>query len=391
MKEERRMILQMIEEGKITADEGVALLEALEKSAKAEENASQADASKAEKQVQAEKDDHERRDKIDAVVVEISRNAERIGNEAATQAASLGNKLGEAVERFISKVKELDFDFDFSFANSPKVEKVIEGTPPQNGTIDLSTINGKVEISGWNRSEYRIIVSGQIRAEDKIEANAILNELVEVEQSENMLRVGVEQRRGAKLSLEIFLPNDIMNNLIVKTSNGAINIEDIQVNGAKLETFNGAISISDVKGSDVYCHTSNGRVKIEGSKIEALYAKTTNGPIRIDGILGKVKCYTSNGGIRYTAEEAREGELYLETKNGPIEVKLPIEGLAVQGDLTTNYGRLDCTLPKMEIISVSKEIAHRQLRFQSIDQSGAPLTIICKTSNGGIRIHPNFD
>lgn len=401
MKEERRMILQMIEDGKITTDEGIALLEALEKSQgedhaakKAESSTFESNANTQDENVSNQSFDHSDKgfnhanQSNNTAFEDLSHAAKRIGEEMYTHSKTVGNKLGDLVERFISKVKDIDLDFDFSFANMPKVEKVLVGTPPMSGIIDLTTVNGKVEITGWDQPEYRIEISGAIRAEDQIEANAILNEILHFEETPTSLTLGVEQRRGTKLSLEVYLPKQLLNDLKVKTSNGSIEIENMNLDGAKLETNNGAINLERIQSSGLYCETSNGRITIEDGDVDELYAKTSNGQVRVEGTMSKVKCYTSNGSIRYTLHEAREGELDFDTTNGSIEVKLPIEGLAVNGELSTSFGSLDCTLPKMEITSASKEIAHRHLRFKSTDDPGTRFAVKCKTTNGGIRINP---
>lgn len=393
MKEERRMILQMVEEGKITAEEGVALLEALEASAVHErppvQNHNDANASAthndATNDFEAKSEEMHQQEKT---FEELAQSMRRIGDELSIQGKTVSNKIGDMVERIITKVKELDFDFDFSVGNWPKVEKVFEGTLPAKGIIDLTTVNGKVEVTGWDRPEYRIEIRGAVRAESQIEANAILNELLHFEENEELLKVGVEQRRGTKLSLDVFLPKQIEHDVWIKTSNGAIEMDKLHMSGAKLETSNGAIKINDVHSSGLYCVTSNGRISVHSSHIADLFARTSNGPIRLDGTMGKAKCYTSNGSIRYLLEEVQEGELDFDTTNGSIEVRIPHEGLAVQGDLSTSFGSLDCTLPNIEITSASKEIAHRHLSFKTKNDEGVPFTIVCKTSNGGIRIHP---
>lgn len=418
MKDERRMILQMIEDGKITAEEGVALLEALEKSQLKEEDFTQSEShkqgnhqqhqsshqhqfnqkhSKQEEQMgsndlsfdKLKKDIEELKKELNKTSFEdISHTAKKIGEEVFEQSKTVGNKLGDLVERFITKVKDLDFDF--SFGNMSKVEKVLVGMPPMSGVIDLTTINGKVEITGWDQPEYRIEVTGAIRSDNQLEANAILNEILHVEETDSALTLSVEQRKGTKISLEVYLPKQLLNDLKVRTSNGAIEMENINLEGGKLETNNGAILIESVQSTGLYCETSNGRITIEDSIIEELFAKTSNGSVRLDGTISKVKCYTSNGGIRYTLNEARAGGLDFDTTNGPIEVRVPHEGLIIDGDLTTSHGSLDCTLPKIEISSVAKEVSHRHLRFKSIEDVGAPFAIVCKTTNGGIRVHP-FD
>lgn len=393
MKEERRMILQMIEDGKITADEGIALLEALEKTdveelssrsqakgeagSKANANESTQDQSEAK---------HKQHTEQDSNFEEFTHKARKFGEEAVEQSKIVGNKIGDLVEKFINKVKDLDFDF--SFGNVVKVEKVLEGKPPESGVIDLTTINGKVEIMGWDKEEYHIGVIGAIRAENQLEANAILNEILHVEETSSALTIAVEQSRGTKISLEVCLPKKLLRDIKVKTSNGAIEIEDLQVEGAKLETSNGPIRIEGLHSKGLYCDTSNGRIAIEESHIDELYARTSNGQVRLDGTISKAKCFTSNGSIRYTLKEVKAGELDFETTNGAIEVKLPLEGLSVKGELKTSHGSLDCTLPKIEITSATKEISNRYLRFQSIEEAGEPFAIVCNTKNGGIRIHP---
>lgn len=399
MKEERRMILQMIEDGKITAEEGIALLEALEFSAKKEnskeEGANEKEAYKEtySEQKQEEKHNHYKyRDDYGPSVEDwkkdLKTTAEKLRDEFVAQGKTVGTKIGDLVEKVISKVKEMDFDFDFSLGNAVKVEKVFMGTPPFEGVIELCTENGKIEIEGWDRSEYRIEAKAAIRADNEHEANQILNDLLLFLVDEQQLTLKAEPRRGTKVSFHVYLPNYLKNDLKIVTSNGAIELEEISIAAAKLVTSNGSITLEETKADHLSCETSNGKIEMKDAEIGELNAVTSNGAIRMEGSISRAKCKTSNGAIRYSLYQPAEGSIDLETSNGSIEVKLPTEGMMFQGYICTSFGSLESLLPKTEILSVSKEASNRHLRFKSVAEEGKSFNINCRTTNGAIRLHP---
>jgi DUF4097 and DUF4098 domain-containing protein YvlB len=425
LKEERRMILQMIEEGKITVDEGVALLEALERTRVKNEEATeqQAETNEESKVVQNQEDQNESGSSMEQELDEIRKlkkeketgkeysetyrrtpivdidlenlkheiisKADKIRKEMSTQGRSMGTLLGELVEKIITKVKDIDFDFDFG--NHIKVEREFTGTMPAGGIVELGTVNGSVKMIGWDRDEYRIEVKGWVRAENSTEAMVLLNECIHFDEDEEQLTLKINRRKGVKAALQVYLPDRLLKEIDVLTSNGSIHAEGLKIGDGKLETNNGSITLENCEGTNLLCVSSNGKIVMDGSNMNEVYVKTSNGAIRLSGIYNKVKCRSSNGGIRYVLKSPAEGNLDLKTTNGTIEVKVPSYEMKVQGELNTTFGSLECNLPNIEIVSAFKEVNQRTLRFQSTLEAGKTLDIACQTSNGAIRVYANED
>lgn len=92
MKEERIMVLKMIDEGKITADDGVKLLKALSKSGDTEEKIS-----KAAKQF---------KDKVTDIAKEAEPKVKKAAQDLKKRGGEVADEIGEKIKSKINKCKD---------------------------------------------------------------------------------------------------------------------------------------------------------------------------------------------------------------------------------------------------------------------------------------------
>lgn len=92
MKEERLMILRMIDEGKISADDGVKLLKALSKSGDTEEKIS-----KAAKQI---------KDKVTDIAKEAEPKVKKAAQDLKVKGGEVANEIGEKIKSKMNKTKD---------------------------------------------------------------------------------------------------------------------------------------------------------------------------------------------------------------------------------------------------------------------------------------------
>ncbi len=92
MKEERLMILRMIDEGKISADDGVKLLKALSKSGDTEEKIS-----KAAKQI---------KDKVTDIAKEAEPKVKKAAQDLKVKGGEVANEIGEKIKSKMNKAKD---------------------------------------------------------------------------------------------------------------------------------------------------------------------------------------------------------------------------------------------------------------------------------------------
>jgi DUF4097 and DUF4098 domain-containing protein YvlB len=218
------------------------------------------------------------------------------------------------------------------------------------GTIDLSSFNGSIDISGWDKDIVEI--DGTKYANSEYRLNQIKIDIsptpgsITIRTSRPADRFG---NSGARFSLHV--PRKaVLSNIV--SSNGPIRVDDIdararlrtsnggihaaRIRGAlDLETSNGPVDVSDVIG-DVVIHTSNGGVHAEIKK-GGFEARTTNGSITarlLESDDHPVRLETRNGHIELTLDAARE--VHADTSNSSITVRLPASINATVRAHTTN-------------------------------------------------------
>ena len=134
MKEEKKRILKMVEEGKLTVDEAVTLLDELEKAQQTMEQ------------------------KQEQIVNELSTavNFEETKKEDPFQAKyqSTKDKIFDFVDSALKKIK--DFDFDLNFGQSVEISHIFHHGDVDLKNIDIDVANGSVKIAAWDQPDVRI-------------------------------------------------------------------------------------------------------------------------------------------------------------------------------------------------------------------------------------------
>lgn len=166
----------------------------------------------------------------------------------------------------------------------------------------------------------------------------------------------------------IQVPEGIVLDFDIKTSNGAVMVSGVSAGTTRLETSNGRIEVENVAE---YCpnilfigegqmecetildvKTSNGRITLNGVVVDEITGRTSNGGISFEGLqTDLLDLKTSNGGIDGSVDGARSDfSIKADTSNGSIRI----------GD--GSYGK-------------------------HLTEGDSDRTITLKTSNGGIQLN----
>jgi len=413
MTEERKLILKMIEDGKIKADEALLLLEALGKGevAPVEEPEESVDYKESVRQMKTEMKEAAREAK--RIAKEAAREARIRAKEMEREAREMARMQSERIkdetlrENYEArrKYQETDNDFEESirttldgvgglvtsvlsgvekafgfnvFDNSYTFEEQIEGVfsdkdETKADFIHIQTANGKIECLGWNRDEFRLILTKKIRAGSEEEARAKAESRVTVSHTEAGLIVDGKSLNGINsgMSVELWLPKNRVYDFTLDTGNGRIALEDVNADGIEIRTSNGRVSLMGVEG-------------------KAAHLRSSNGSIRCDGGIPLLTAYTSNGSVSVAATEADSNTFELSTTNGTIRVKVAdCDDLAHDFDLSTSFGKVRVNLPgavggyqaaaKNRLINTTPDFGNftRKLRLAAV------------TSNGNISVNPD--
>jgi len=213
--------------------------------------------------------------------------------------------------------------------------------------IDLNSSNGALTVRGEEGIQTATVVVTKRSRGDTLEEAQDRLDRIDIHLSSENGRLeawykasdqDADVRRFSGVEFELVVPTDAQIN--ARTSNGAIYVSTI-TGQLSLDTSNGAIDVRDVVG-DLHADTSNGRIQVY-DLVGNVRADTSNGEIRIEQIVGSVDADTSNGSISFAGTPAANSSHRLDTSNGSIDVKVPVDE-AIHFDAHTSSGTIRSSL-----------------------------------------------
>ena len=224
MKEERKRILNMVQEGKLTVDEALILIEELEKSSK----------------VMEEKHEQLVGDLSTFVQFEESKKEK----SSHDQHQSTKDRIFDFVDAAVKKLKDLDLDFHFG--KHLDLSHIFQQTDTNVKQIDIDIANGNVTMIPWDQKDIRVECMAQVYRFDTME-EAKKNFLKEVsfEVEGDILRFSSRQK-WIKLETVIHVPDKEYDKADIRLFNGGIGGANLKVKQFKMKTANGKIALDNM-------------------------------------------------------------------------------------------------------------------------------------------------
>jgi DUF4097 and DUF4098 domain-containing protein YvlB len=205
--------------------------------------------------------------------------------------------------------------------------------------LDIQDTNGDVKLEKGTGDGITIFVSGKFYGAkedtDLIEEFKKRSEIVE---TSDKVVVKVPNVR-VKADLIVYLPERMFDHVSVKTMNGDIIVDMLNVNDAAFSTTNGDIKVNDIAASMVETSATNGDMKVAGGTMKDLVMKGTNGDAIVTASPKLVSATLVNGDIRYTLKNADLEKVVATNTNGDVKVALPKEA-ATNGSVKTSFGHI---------------------------------------------------
>jgi len=328
VEEERLIVLRLLEEGKVTAEEAAELLQALEA--------------------------------VHAAPVPPSPPP---AEAAAAAAASIRVPLLDGIERLFESLGGV-------FGETHRFETTIEGvftTGDRPARVVLQSFNGRVEVRGWDRPDYRLELVKHVRARNEETARRLAEAVGRVTRGDEFLAVESDRQVSGGMKVTCWLPQGISYELDARSSNGRILVADLQAERMRL-------------------FTSNGRIEVVGGCCRDAELETSNGRIVVAGPAGRLAARTSNGRIEVTPPGgAGAGTWDLQTNNGPVVVGLA-PGAPVRLDLATHLGRIHLDAGELRFEVNEKGIHSRVIGATPGCDRGSGVELRVRTANGSIRV-----
>ena len=346
MTEERRRVLDMLSEGKVTVEEAERLLEALQDTHRVKTR---------------------KRRRINAPISPIP-------GVGALQDTLEGLEEGlEGLEESLSGWSESENDArDKDGKTSMRDDTFAVGDNPR---LVVRGFNGRIRVHAGEPGSIR--VRAKLKKPHEIKYSAAQEgDLITVEakpdrQSEGFLHGLSRQHSGA--NIEVTVP--VATSVDLATSNGPVELQGTESSGV-VQTKNGPIRVEKFKG-DLNATTKNAPITVKTLSGSAELS-TSNGRVSIEDAHGRFDARTTNGSIKFqgSIEPGNGSTLY--TTNGNIKVALDADPSLKLTAATVN-GRVRCEIPSF-VASVNK----RHKLQGTIGEGEAEL--IAKTVNGSIAI-----
>jgi DUF4097 and DUF4098 domain-containing protein YvlB len=358
MMEERKRILKMVEEGKLTVDEALTLLDGIQK---AEDQKVSSEVSTAFKFEESKK-------------------------EEAFQAKfhSTKEKVFEFVDSALKKIKDLDFDFNFG--QSVEISHIFQQSDVYIKDMDIDVANGSIKLASWDQKDVRIECKAKVyRVDNQEQARQnFLKDIIFAIEGEKLRFI--TQQKWMKVEAVIYVPQTQYDRIRVRMFNGPISGEELNVNDIRVKTANGKINLDRLNGKRAEAETANGQIKIKSSVFDDLEVETINGAIKLDGDFRKIETQTFNGNITFNLSGERGELIIAKGTTGSIDLFVP-EGVPVNGELKTNLGGFNVMLEGVQILEEKTEMIQKLLRFQSAQHPEKTLKVFADTKTGSITIH----
>ncbi|WP_404329879.1 DUF4097 family beta strand repeat-containing protein [Mesobacillus maritimus] len=369
MQEERKKILKMVEEGRLTVEEALFLIEELEKKEKTME------------------------DKKAELITELSTTVKQddsYNNGHFKKEESSGPKLQSTVDKIMDFVdsafkKIKDFDLDLNFGQSVDITHIFQQGVTNLTQVDVDLANGSVEVIPWDQGDVRVECAAKVyRVENQDQARQKLLEEV-LFSIDGQKLIFSNQQKWMKVDVTMYIPRLDYDKVRVRLFNGAITGTNLKANDLKAKTANGKIKFENLVCKKLETETANGAIQVSESHIYELEAETINGSIRADGSFQRADLQSFSGSISCTLRNQACEHLEASSGTGAVDLFVPV-GTPVKGELKSNLGNFKVELDGVEIMEDKSEMVQKSMRFATREESSNPLRIYAESKTGSISL-----
>ncbi len=384
MSEEKMQVLKMLEQGKITHEEALSLLKALNEGPDISVKQQPPSESKAEIAKAMSSISTEVRDGLNEGLAELRSSLQDAFGDVRSAMQEVSGELGEAMEEVRSELSEAMNEIPKNFSGVDwftglfglampehkfEDEETLEvAGNTENLDLTVDTKNGYIRLTPAEDDSIHLTVLKKIRAESKEKASEIAEQCVIKELTSEgtklKLKLSVDQELQGAVSFLLAIPARLMV-------------------GLALFTKNGSVDLTDISGSGII-ESKNGRLQVKGGKFDALRAVTKNGSVILATEAEDLIAETKNGAVRCSLQPGFSGRYFMESKNGSIQVVTIPSAASYRVDAATTHGVARVTLREFTPEQQSKH----GVTGQSAGYEGAQVKVDLKlvTKNGSVTV-----
>lgn len=412
--EEKMLILQMLQEGKITAEDAVKLLEALDKGG---ENTAPSGSkiNDFRDELTAKLNDMKIDEKLNKFGEKATRIAETLGEKAGKLAGQLGDnmspdKIGNSTEKFTEEFAKRMENLGQDIAESAskladtfagQLDGLFEGnyekyrynssyTYPvtESSRLYLKTSNFSIKVSSSDSNDMKVTIFANSNV-----PQLALDEYFKTITESGYYRLATEFPGRTRGRIELQVPKGL-SLLDISTDNAKCEVNDMDMGQLNCSTSNGRVTLTNCSANEIEILTDNEKVILTGVTARVANIRTSNSKITIEaGHLDNIDAKTSNASI--TASNSRKGDslssnYIFYTSNGKIDIgQETSEGFEHMVDAHTSMGSIDVNLANLTYSMDKKSIGMKstaEVKSENFDTASSTITIKAVTTNAPINI-----
>ncbi|MDN6639366.1 MAG: daptomycin-sensing surface protein LiaX [Tetragenococcus sp.] len=309
-------------------------------------------------------------------------------NQFGGKMAEAGNHLGDFLKKTFDNVSDTvnenvewkDINLHVPGVSTTKFEKTFEF--PQTGAsiLDIKVANGSMTFNMWDEPDIRI--DAKIKLYGKMDAatpEEAFEQRSQIIEDEEHLSFQVPNKR-IRCDLVFNLPRRIYDHISVKSLNGAININELDVKDIYLKTTNGQIDIDSINATMLEIEGVHGAINVAKGSIIDSVIETVNGNVTMSATPQNIGISIVNGDIRLTMSETKVNRLDAHSVNGNIKVAFPPQ-LGLEATAKTSLGTINSRLTDYEVVRQKDERTNQLLHLRRKQEDIAQVDLSTTTGN----------
>lgn len=369
MQDDRKRILDMVENGVITAQEALVLLEALGKPSSVVAPVVKVELKK-EQTTNEQTETHQPKDNQD-FIEDLKRDFNVVGE-----------RFMHFMQGTVDKIKQFDFDMPFGEPIIFKEKIVKENAKYEDISIDIA--NGKIEIYPTEEAHTHaeITVKSYKNSTEEEAKNRFHKDFI-FSTDENKLRL-YSDMKTASVQVTLYVPIKTYNQIYVRLFNGDFIAKKIEADSFKVKTTNGKVEWKELKFDKADIETVNGSVQIQQVEGNSIEVETINGRIYVDGKLKEIEGSSVSGHVILTTKDKAARKIEGTAIAGTVELYVP-KDISIKGEATSQIGKIDVQLADVTHLNQSEQLLNKKVGFTKIvDGSTEPLRVYGNAKTGSV-------
>ncbi|AYW46910.1 hypothetical protein C7K38_00115 [Tetragenococcus osmophilus] len=309
-------------------------------------------------------------------------------NQFGGKMAEAGDHLGDFLKKTFDSVSETvnenvewkDVNLHVPGVSTTKFEKTFEFSQTNASILDIKVANGSMTFNMWDEPDVKI--EAKIKLYGKMDAatpEEAFKQRSQIKEDDEHLSFQVPNKR-IRCDLVFYLPRRTYDHISVKSLNGTINIEELDVKDIYLKTTNGQINISSINATMLEIEGVHGAINVSNGIINDAVIETVNGNVTMSTTPQNTGVSIVNGDIRLTMNENRANRLNAHSVNGNVKAAFPTQ-LGLEATAKTNLGTINSRLSNYEVVRQKDERTNQLLHFRRKQDTIAQVDLSTTTGN----------